>query len=190
MAKAHRTCRIEGCDRDHYARGLCRKHYNATLPRKRYVAGVCAFAGCERPINSHGLCASHDRQRREGKELHPVQARPPIVDGKKLCPYCDRVLPLDQFNKQRHRCKECTSINNRVILYGLTRDEVIAIRSRTTCDVCGREATGKWQHVDHDHATGKVRGVLCGDCNHVLGRVKDDAQLLRALADYVELHAR
>lgn len=43
-------------------------------------------------------------------------------------------------------------------------------------------------HVDHDHATGKVRALLCPGCNSALGRVKDDGQRLIGLAEYLLVH--
>ena len=42
--------------------------------------------------------------------------------------------------------------------------------------------------VDHDHATGKMRGLLCANCNHALGMAHDDPFLLRRMADYIEAH--
>ena len=40
--------------------------------------------------------------------------------------------------------------------------------------------------VDHDHITGKVRGLLCINCNKSLGQVKDNSEILRRLADYLD----
>ena len=42
--------------------------------------------------------------------------------------------------------------------------------------------------VDHDHTTGKIRGLLCMKCNSVLGYVADDSTTLRRLADYADKH--
>ena len=44
-------------------------------------------------------------------------------------------------------------------------------------------------HVDHCHATGRIRALLCGACNGMLGLAKDKPATLRAAADYIEKHA-
>jgi hypothetical protein len=41
-------------------------------------------------------------------------------------------------------------------------------------------------HTDHDHSTGKFRGVLCRDCNWMLGKAKDSSSILRKGAEYLE----
>lgn len=43
--------------------------------------------------------------------------------------------------------------------------------------------------VDHDHDTGKIRGLLCRGCNLALGSAKDSPDMLRRAADYLELNA-
>jgi Recombination endonuclease VII len=60
-------------------------------------------------------------------------------------------------------------------------------RQNGTCAICGRE---EWEKVkvlgvDHDHKTGRVRGLLCTDCNMGLGKFKDDPALLRKAIKYL-----
>lgn len=60
------------------------------------------------------------------------------------------------------------------------------------CAVCGaiKSSHRKWRlQVDHDHVTGKLRGILCNRCNTALGMVNDDCALLEKLITYVKSHA-
>lgn len=72
--------------------------------------------------------------------------------------------------------------------YGLTLAELDALHAPGVCQVCGTKPTGAL-HTDHDHATGRVRGALCGRCNALLGLVRDDPDWLRALAAYLDAAA-
>lgn len=54
------------------------------------------------------------------------------------------------------------------------------------CAVCGKHISGKGVHIDHNHETGKVRGLLCRCCNIGLGHFGDSAKNLRKAADYLE----
>jgi hypothetical protein len=63
------------------------------------------------------------------------------------------------------------------------------------CYLCGSDGflIGKNNHterlaVDHDHKTGKVRKLLCHNCNRALGLFKDNSELMRKAASYVEEH--
>ena len=79
--------------------------------------------------------------------------------------------------------------------FKLDIDTAIEIAKRTEglCDVCqlpetNKDRTGKTRflNVDHCHATGKIRGVLCSVCNMAIGNANDDPKRLRKLADYLE----
>lgn len=55
------------------------------------------------------------------------------------------------------------------------------------CAICGTNSTGKRFafHVDHDHKTGKVRGLLCSNCNSGIGNLRDDISLLEKAIEYL-----
>lgn len=77
--------------------------------------------------------------------------------------------------------------------YGLSPAQyyVIFESQGFACAVCKDDSIAentKRRHVDHCHATGDVRGILCQGCNTALGMAKDDPARLRALADYLEHH--
>ena len=54
------------------------------------------------------------------------------------------------------------------------------------CEACGVKPTEARMHIDHDHKTGKVRGILCHHCNVVLGMVGDDINHIEAVICYME----
>ena len=79
--------------------------------------------------------------------------------------------------------------------YGLTLAELQEIETRANglCDICkcppksrGKGRADKALHTDHCHKTGRVRGMLCGDCNRAIGIFRDDPAMLRRAAAYLE----
>ena len=75
---------------------------------------------------------------------------------------------------------------HRLHTHGLSIDDynAILLRQDSKCGICREPLTGR-THVDHDHSTGKVRGVLCHGCNIGLGCYKDNPALLFAAAAYL-----
>lgn len=71
--------------------------------------------------------------------------------------------------------------------YGINQDvynEMLEAQNGV-CAICGWENTGRSLNVDHCHATGRVRGLLCNRCNLGLGYYWSDPELLRKAADYL-----
>lgn len=52
------------------------------------------------------------------------------------------------------------------------------------CLICQRDLAGKG-HVDHDHKTGEVRGILCFPCNGGLGQFQEDTAVLSRAIEYL-----
>lgn len=77
-------------------------------------------------------------------------------------------------------------------LYGITVEEAdeMARQQDGKCKICLQPpANVRGLHVDHDHQTGKVRGLLCSNCNSMLGYARDNPVTLRKGIDYL-LNAR
>jgi len=76
--------------------------------------------------------------------------------------------------------------------YGITieqYDEMVR-KNGGRCMACGQKPTGKkGLHVDHDHKTGKFRGLLCFHCNTALGMARDDPKTLLKLFIYLRSRA-
>ena len=117
----------------------------------------------------------------------------------KKCRRCGSVFqPVAPSN---HYCsEECATAayedNYYLRNYNITKADFIAMKGQPSfkCALCGSEGfcmdNGKNKQeklvVDHDHATGRVRRLLCPNCNRALGLFKDNPRLMRKAAAYVE----
>lgn len=73
--------------------------------------------------------------------------------------------------------------------YNLSLDEYneMLLEQDGLCALCfGPPDSGKRLYVDHSHVSGRVRGLLCSRCNLTLGFARDNPELLRKMAIYVE----
>lgn len=125
----------------------------------------------------------------------------------KLCRGCDQILPASSFGARnergggkalRSRCKKCVSKShkawreknpdasrNRNLMskYGITEDQYLQMLEWQNggCALCGSKeskwSSSPWLHVDHDHKTGKVRGLLCHTCNIVVGGIENTPEM-------------
>ena len=78
-------------------------------------------------------------------------------------------------------------------LYGITQADYERMFEKQggCCAICKAPDPGgkkRFLSVDHNHKTGKVRALLCDDCNVGLGRLRDDPELLRAALTYLAEH--
>lgn len=116
---------------------------------------------------------------------------PPKYD--KVCTSCGK-----EFKARGTRAKYCEPcmteqwrIRRLFQEYGITPEEydALVLVQGNRCRICGGDSPGdritRWC-VDHDHRTGKVRGLLCTNCNQGIGKFKDDPVKLRLAAQYLE----
>jgi len=90
-----------------------------------------------------------------------------------------------------HRASPTNTIRLRYLKtrYGITPEQYEAMLARQAgvCAICRNPSRGSTRrlHVDHDHATGKVRGLLCFSCNAGLGHFADNLRWLEATIQYL-----
>lgn len=141
----------------------------------------------------------------------------PVISSQ-MCPRCQKILPSNEFHKNRRRglqvyCKTCQTEHSATYKeahsknsrrshlnrkYGMTPGEYEQMLQAQggVCDLCKQPETmydpktGKVRPlaVDHDHVTGAVRALLCKSCNQALGMAKENPEVLRRMADYIEEH--
>jgi len=88
-----------------------------------------------------------------------------------------------RIDAARHRRTRWRSIERK---YGLTRHgyETIYVAQRACCAIC--ELRVRLLFVDHDHASGYVRGLLCSNCNFAVGELRDDPRRCRSAGAYLD----
>ena len=187
-----------------------------TCPDCKVVKPLTGFPRNARRPDGRGMYCSScmsirnraSRARKAAAEGRTLRVRREVPDGQRWCPDCKTIKPLTDFprNKSGTRgyggyCKPCHNAKGKATyqrLYGSTREYHLRRRYGITgadvdamvaaqggsCAVCD----GKPEHVDHDHKTGKVRGLLCFNCNQALGNVRDDPAVLQGLIDYLRRH--
>lgn len=198
------TCTVDGCPDAFYAKGWCQAHYERAkrndgdpLGGNRAPNGQGATSRRDAP-EGHRLCTKCATTK-PLDEFHRDQKRPDGVTF--YCKACIR--DYDEARRERDperyaATRKTSSRNHRLrTLFGMTRDEYDEKRAAQNgrCKICGKPEKRRRKNgveidlsVDHDHVTGIVRDLLCGDCNTGLGHFYDDPVLLRAAADYAERH--
>ncbi len=120
--------------------------------------------------------------------------------GMKRCPSCQEIKSLEDFYLRKDRgvpysdCKDCTKtrafdfkIQGKFGLAGKEYQLILDIQGRV-CAICGASVSdnGKRLAIDHDHKTGRIRGLLCNGCNVGLGMFRDNPKILRKAIRYLK----
>lgn len=136
---------------------------------------ICKQCGIEKPITEYSRTGGYPRW-----------------DCKACCTANKRQRYLEDMPKARKASRDWKARNPDKVLdgrlrlvYGITLeqfDEMI-LNQGGMCAICEREAL---LHVDHNHNTGKVRGLLCPKCNGYLGIIQDSVPALRRAIEYLQ----
>lgn len=127
-------------------------------------------------------------------------------DGRlyRRCHLCKQVVPLDEYGpmasdrkyKKARLCIPCTRVDARARhaekrneRYGVTSQQLEEMKERQggRCAICRKYST-RTLHLDHCHATGRMREFLCQNCNLALGYVCDDESILLSCIEYLRKH--
>jgi hypothetical protein len=110
----------------------------------------------------------------------------------KTCTRCKVDKTLDAYNKNKRYddgyfcyCKDCMKDTQYLRRYGISKVEVEQMIKDQDglCALCHNSM--EKPRVDHDHATGKVRGILCNHCNVGLGHFFDNTKYLQNAIHYL-----
>lgn len=118
----------------------------------------------------------------------------------RVCRICGADRPASEFyvrkdsGKPRSECKECTKAVSSFRSTGWTREayEEAFARQHGKCGICASVLnSSRYTKLagDHCHTTGRLRGLLCTNCNTALGLMKDSRQRLQAAIEYLTRHA-
>lgn len=113
--------------------------------------------------------------------------------GNRWCYRCKCWKETAQFSLDKTRqggmasiCKPCNSHRSTRSRYGLTEERYARLQAVGACAIC--ERAGIPMEVDHNHATGAVRAILCSRCNNGIAMFCDDVALMKRAISYIEVH--
>ena len=136
--------------------------------------------------------AARTAYQRAWRAAHAEEQREYLARYRETNPHRSRDYMRESTAKDPVKVKRWRRMRN-LRAYGLTIDEYegMLIRQRGLCAICGHAETRlragipQRLHVDHDHVTGRVRGLLCSRCNRGVGAFRDDPAVFRRAARYL-----
>ena len=157
------------------------RHCGERKPLMEFYADAAAKDGL-RPECKACTSARRKRWYAENREREIERVRRWQVDN------ADRRQAYQEEYKQSGRKRIADRKSHLKRTFGLSEVdyERILAQQGGGCAICGRVPGSRHLHVDHDHDTGDVRGLLCFACNVAIGHLRDDPMIAVRLIDYLE----
>jgi hypothetical protein len=199
-----KLCSIEGCNKPHEARGWCNTHYSRWLRTR--TPDLTQARLSERPAWNCTVCGEW----KEAEQYSPIKG---TTRRRNECRKCvsryqaaGRARRRDADPEGTRARKRADSKKNYARLranrikaqFGLTTDgyNAMVVAQGGLCAICRRPERANGSNgerprqlsIDHDHVTGKVRGLLCQKCNIAIGQLDDNPERLDAAAAYLRQH--
>ena len=115
---------------------------------------------------------------------------PSFTDTGTVCPLCDGPKARSAATCGWPECVEVSKksqVRKKAQIYKISKYAVLVLQRKERCDCCNELFKGgaHGRHIDHNHETGRVRGVLCRSCNLTLGHAKESERRLLNCVDYL-----
>ena len=117
-----------------------------------------------------------------------------LKNGIKKCARCGLEKTAADFTEDNshidgllQHCKECEHLRSLLKKFKLDKTAYLQMidQQEEKCKICGKEQSSKRLAVDHCHTSGRIRGLLCNNCNSGLGMFNDNPELLQKAIDYL-----
>ena len=145
--------------------------------------------------SSRGECAGCYSKRRyteDPEHRERVKARSRAYWAKTTVTYTEEQKERRRASQRRRYAANPRAAQSGVLKskYGITLDDYDALLASQNgvCAIClKKQSTERRLSVDHDHTTGRVRGILCKDCNTGIGHLRDSITILESAIQYLRL---
>jgi uncharacterized CHY-type Zn-finger protein len=148
---------------------------------------ICPKCGIKKPLSTYS-------KNKNAKDGHVSE-----------CKACAKIRAAEYYSKNAQeiikktrgwaidnpeRRKEIARNSHTKRKYGITLEQEIAIKmsQNNKCAICNDELK-KHAHIDHDHKTGKVRAILCLECNTGLGKFKENPKIFKSALKYLQKYS-
>jgi hypothetical protein len=183
---------------------VIKRHFTSLDSHHIYYECLCdcgtyhTVMACNLTNGSTHSCGCWNAESKRIRGILRREQKGDVKDEVKRCSHCKVLKPINEYVKDKkradglyHRCRNCQWKVIRASKYKFADYDAMLREQLNLYCICNRqEMVHKSLSVDHDHKTGKVRALLCTNCNVGLGRFNDDPKLLEKAAQYLRTFAR